>query len=79
MTDASHHGADRAPRQGDRLVLEPLGETQMRKIILAAAIALTLAGLGVWATLVAQARIEVPAGGGINPLLMVACDAICSF
>src|SRR5215472_10949819 len=28
MTDASHLGADRAPRQGDRLVLGPLGETR---------------------------------------------------
>ena len=69
MTDASHDGADRAPRQGDRLVLGPLGETQMRNIILAA-IALMLAGVGVlvWATLTTQARIDVPAGAQINPL-----------
>ena len=55
MTDAWHDGADRAPRQGDRLVLRPLGETQMRKIILAAGIALMLAGVGVWATLTVMA------------------------
>src|SRR5260370_38776093 len=67
-TDASHHGADRAPRQGDRSVLEPLGETQMRKISLAAAIALMLAGVGVWATSTTQARIDVPAGAQIDPL-----------
>jgi hypothetical protein len=68
MTDASHHGADRAPRQGNRLVLEPLGETQMRKISLVAAIALTVAGIGVWATSTTRARIDVPAGSQIDPL-----------
>jgi hypothetical protein len=67
-TDASHHGADRAPRQGDRSILGPLGETQMRKISLVAAIALMLAGVGVWAASITQARIDVPAGAQFNPL-----------
>ena len=49
--------------------MEPLGETQMRKISLVAAIALMLAGVGVWATSTTQARIDVPAGAQINPLL----------
>ena len=40
----------------------------MRKISLVAAIALTLAGLGVWATSNTQARIDVPAGAQVNPL-----------
>ena len=43
----------------------PLGETQMRKISLVAAIALMLAGVGVWATSTTQARIDVPAGAQI--------------
>jgi hypothetical protein len=64
-TDASHHGADRAPRQGDRSVL---GETQMRKISLLAAITLLLAGVGVWATSTTQARVNLPSGAQINPL-----------
>src|SRR6476660_7665457 len=55
-TDASHHGADRAPRQGDRSVLGPPGETQRSKISLVAAIALMLAGVGVWATSAGDAR-----------------------
>ena len=42
----------------------------MRKISLAAAIALMLAGVGVWATSTTQARINVPAGAQINPLQM---------
>ena len=42
----------------------------MRKISLVAAIALMLAGVGVWATSTTQARIEVPAGAQINPLQM---------
>src|SRR5262245_16822008 len=62
-TDASHHGAGRTPRQGDRSVFK--GETQMRKISLVAAISLMLAGVGVWATSNTQARIEVPAGAQI--------------
>jgi hypothetical protein len=62
MTDASHHGADRVPRQGDRSVFGPLGETEMRKISLVAVIALMLAGVGVWATSTTQARLDVPAG-----------------
>src|SRR5215475_14428123 len=33
-----------------------------------AAIALMLAGIGVWATSTTQARIDVPAGAQINPL-----------
>ena len=33
MTDASHDGADRAPRQGDRLVLGPLGETAPKNFL----------------------------------------------
>jgi hypothetical protein len=40
----------------------------MRKISLVAAIALMLAGVGVWATSTTQARIDVPAGAQINPL-----------
>ena len=40
----------------------------MRKINLVAAIALMLAGVGVWATSTTQARIDVPAGAQINPL-----------
>ena len=40
----------------------------MRKISLAAAIALMLAGVGVWATSNTQARIDVPAGAQINAL-----------
>jgi hypothetical protein len=67
-TDASHHGADRAPRQGDRSVLGPLGENQMRKISLLAAIALMLAGVGVLATSTTQARVNLPSGAQINPL-----------
>jgi hypothetical protein len=46
----------------------PLGETQMRKISLVAAIALTLAGVGVWGTSTTPAPIDVPAGAQINPL-----------
>jgi hypothetical protein len=42
----------------------------MRKISLVAAIALMLAGVGVWATSTTQARIDVPAGAQINPLQM---------
>ena len=40
----------------------------MRKISLVAAIALILAGVGVWANSTAQARIDVPAGAQIDPL-----------
>ena len=40
----------------------------MRKISFVAAIALMLAGVGVWATSTTQARIDVPAGGQIDPL-----------
>jgi len=39
----------------------------MRKISLADAIALLLAGVGVWATSSTQARNDVPAGAQINP------------
>jgi hypothetical protein len=39
----------------------------MRKISLVAAIALMLAGGGVWATSTTQARIDVPAGAQFNP------------
>src|SRR5215831_20140589 len=42
------------------------GHTQMRKIVLVAAISLMLAGVGVWATSNSQARIDVPAGAQIN-------------
>ena len=42
----------------------------MRKVSLIAAIALMLAGVGVWATSTTQARIDVPAGAQINPLQM---------
>src|SRR6201987_874539 len=68
--ERSDHGADRTLRQADRSVLGPLGETQMRKISLVAAIALILAGVGVWVTSTTQARIDVPAGAQINPLEM---------
>ena len=40
----------------------------MRKISLVAAIALMLAGVGVWATSTTPARTDVPAGAQINPL-----------
>jgi hypothetical protein len=40
----------------------------MRKISLVAAIALMLAGVGVWATSTIQARINVPASAQIDPL-----------
>ena len=40
----------------------------MRKISLLAAIALMLASVGVWATSITQARVNVPAGAQINPL-----------
>jgi len=40
----------------------------MRKISLVAAIALMLAGVGVWATSTIQARIAVPASAQIDPL-----------
>jgi hypothetical protein len=40
----------------------------MRKISLAAAITLMLAGVGVWATSTTQARIDVPARVQIDPL-----------
>jgi hypothetical protein len=40
----------------------------MRKISLVAAIALMLAGVGVWATSTTQARIDVPARVQIDPL-----------
>src|SRR5215469_5431196 len=66
-TDASYHGAHRALRQGDHSVFGRKGETQMRKISLVAAIAVMLAGVGVWATSTTQARIDVSAGAQINP------------
>ena len=40
----------------------------MRKISLVAAIALMLAGVGVWATSTTQARLDLPADAQINPL-----------
>ena len=40
----------------------------MRKISLVAAIALMLAGVGVWATSTTQALIDVPADAQIDPL-----------
>src|SRR5215467_2073599 len=55
-------------RQGDRSILGTSGRTQMRKISLVAAIALMLAGVGVWGTSTTPARIDVPAGAQINPL-----------
>ena len=60
----------RIVRQGKDIgsVLGPLGENPMRKIRLVAAIALMLAGVGVWATSTTPARIDVPAGAQINPL-----------
>ena len=60
----------RIVRQGKEITRywKPLGETQMRKISLVAAIALMLADVGVWAASTTQARIEVPAGAQIDPL-----------
>ena len=60
----------RIVRQGKKIARYwgPLGETQMRKISLVAAIALMLAGVGVWGTSTTPARIDVPAGAQINPL-----------
>ena len=43
----------------------------MRKISLVAAIALMLAGVGVWATSTTKARLDVPAGAQINPRQMM--------
>ena len=39
----------------------------MRKIRLAAAIALMLAGVGAWETSTPQARVNLPGGAQINP------------
>jgi hypothetical protein len=39
----------------------------MRKISLVAAIALMLAGVGVWATSTTQARLDTPAAAQIDP------------
>jgi hypothetical protein len=39
----------------------------MRKISLVAAVALMIAGVGVWATSTTQARLNVLAGAHINP------------
>ena len=47
----------------------------MRKISLVAAIALMLAGVGVWATSTTQARIDVPAGAQINPFRQITMGA----
>jgi hypothetical protein len=60
----------RIVRQGKEIARYwgPQGEIQMRKISLVAAIALMLAGVGVWATSTTQARIDVPAGAQIDPL-----------
>src|SRR5262245_3167073 len=59
----------RIVRQGKEIARYwDLGEIQMRKISLVAAIALMLAGVGGWATSTTQARIDVPAGAQINPL-----------
>jgi hypothetical protein len=71
MTDASHLGADRASmvrivRQGKEIAR--YWGPQMRKISLVVAIALMLAGVGVWGTSTTPARIDVPAGAQINPL-----------
>src|SRR5262249_14831358 len=44
-----------------------LGETQMRKVSLVAAIALMLAGVAAWATSTSQARLDAPAVAQINP------------
>ena len=43
----------------------------MRKISLVAAIALMLAGVGVWATSTTQARLDAPAVAPINPSQIV--------
>jgi hypothetical protein len=69
-----------SPRQGYRLVLGPLRENQMRKISLVAAItaiALMLAGVGVWATSTIQARIDVPASAQIDPLQITKAQGTC--
>ena len=58
----------RIVRQGKEIARYWEGRTQMRKISLVAAIALMLAGVGVWGTSTTPARIDVPAGAQINPL-----------
>jgi hypothetical protein len=60
----------RIVRQGKEIARYwgPLGEIQMRKISLVAAIALMLTGVGLWGTSTTQSRIDVPAGAQINPL-----------
>jgi len=58
----------RIVRQGKEIARYWEGRTQMRKISLVAAIALMLAGVGVWATSNTQARIDAPAGAQINTL-----------
>jgi hypothetical protein len=66
-TDASHHDADRAARQGYRS--GPLGEIKCARSVWSPQIALMLASVGVWATSTSQARIDLPAGAQlINPL-----------
>jgi len=58
----------RIVRQGKEIARYWERRTQMRKISLFAAIALMLAGVGVWATSNTQARIDAPAGAQVNPL-----------
>ena len=58
----------RIVRQGKEIARYWEGRTQMRKISLVAAIALMLAGVGVWGTSTTPARIDVPADAQINPL-----------
>ena len=56
----------RIVRQGKEIAIGTSGRTQMRKVSLVAAIALMLAGVGVWATSTTL-RIDVPAGAQIDP------------
>jgi hypothetical protein len=60
----------RIVRQGKEIAWYwgPLGEAQMRKISLVAAIALMLFGVGVWGTSTTPAPIDVPPSAQINPL-----------
>ena len=56
----------------------PLGETQMRKISLVAAMALMLAGVGVWATSITQALIDMPAVDPNADPLQMRCEKMAA-
>ena len=50
----------------------------MRKISLVAAIALMLAGVGVWATSTTQARLDVPADAQMKKPVNADIDRLCA-